>query len=455
MVEQSPAAAVDNNSKLVVIDTAKLQVGDALQRSLRGADGVLLLDAGSQVTESIKQRLLDRGIHQVSLSREDADAMFGTPSASPIAAATLRHKHRTAASPGDQRQDPVASSAAKLARPSGKPLKSHLAPRGTEPYDPGFAQRLANQFATTTKSLEAVMKHVAHGAQGDASVLVDVMQSYLHEMEQDLDQVLATVGDLADAKELVQRSLRMATLSMAVGIELSLDAAKISELGTCAIVHDWGQLCLPERLRSISEPFSRQDWDLYKRHPLMTLDILERIGHLSPVVRIAASQVHEMCDGSGYPRGLAHSRIHLYARIVGTVDAYLALNEARRGRPAIVPHDALTLMLYQIPLGRFDVAVIKALLQTVSLFPVGSYIRTKDGHDAVVLRRGPKDYSRPVVQFLRHDNPHSTAEVDAPPIVDLAASPLEIADVLPAPGKKEMRLDRSLMYEVVWDGPEM
>jgi HD-GYP domain-containing protein (c-di-GMP phosphodiesterase class II) len=441
-------------SPTVVVQTANLRSGSKLQRPLYDSGGILLLNAGSEITDAIKTRLLERQIEQVVLSREDAAAML-SEAATPSASKTGRRKSRPALPLGDQRHEAVAASISSLVRSAGMPLKNQMMPRGKEPYDRHFAQRLASRFATTTKSVELVMRRVIQGAGGDASVLAEVMGGYIREMEQDLDHVLTSSGNLADVKQLVQRSLRMAMLGMAVGIELGLDGAKVGEIGTCALVHDWGLYCLPERLRRPNEPFSEDDWEMYMRHPSLTLDALERISNLSPVVKLASAQVHEMCDGSGYPRGLAYNRIHIYARILGPVDAFMSLTEARRGRPAIVPHDALACLLHQIPLGRFDGAVIKALLGALSLFPLGSFVRLTDGQDALVIRRSAKDYTRPVVQYLRLDGPHAPSDADPPQtIIDLAESQLEIAEVLLAPGKTEMRLDRSLMYDVVWDGPE-
>ncbi len=191
------------------------------------------------------------------------------------------------------------------------------------------------------------------------------------------------------------------------------------------------------------------------RRPEFTYELVELMTALSPAVKIAASQVHEMCDGSGYPRGLKQNRIHTYARILAPVDAYLCLVEARRGRPAIVPHDAMACLLHQLPTGRFDAQVVEALLRAQSLFPLGSYVRLSDGCEAQVIRRSDIDYSKPIVQYLRIDEPHLEVPIAiVPKIVDLSESSLEILDIVPAPGRNEMRLDRSLMHDIVWDGPD-
>ena len=53
--------------------------------------------------------------------------------------------------------------------------------------------------------------------------------------------------------------------------------------------------------------------------------------------------------------------------------------------------------------GLFDPAVVRGLLQTISLFPVGSYIAIGDDLIGRVLRSNPETYDRPIVEvWPRH-----------------------------------------------------
>ena len=302
----------DQSPTAVVAETSSLPIGCELRHPLYDSDQVLLLNAGATITETIKQRLLARQIEQVVLSSVDYSAMFGA--AATPAPAGPRRGSRAALSTSDPRYDAVAASVTALTRSAGVPLKNQMTPKGVQPYDRSAANRLAAQFARNTKSVELMMRKVVQGAAGDASVLTEVVHGYVGEMGQDLDHVLASSGSVADTKELVQRSLRMALVGMAVGIEMKLDEASVCELGICGVVHDWGLYCLPERLRKLNEPFSDYDWELYMRHPSLTFDALATIGNLSPAIRFAASQVHEMCDGSGYPRGFPGKTNSVHSR---------------------------------------------------------------------------------------------------------------------------------------------
>lgn len=187
------------------------------------------------------------------------------------------------------------------------------------------------------------------------------------------------------------------------------------------------------------------------KHPLYTLDLLEPLAQVSPVVRYAATQVHESPDGSGYPRGLTKAEIHPFAHILHTVDAYITLTAKTHGRRAYLSYDVIVYLLHQVKLERMEQQSMRAFLHVVSLFPLGSHVRLSDGSEAPVIRRNAQQYSAPIVQRvgadrkLRLDSAH-------PSIVDLAETDLRVMAPLLAPDRQELRLEEGLMGKVLWEG---
>ena len=118
---------------------------------------------------------------------------------------------------------------------------------------------------------------------------------------------------------------------------------------------------------------------------------------VSKSVTITIAQVHEQFDGSGYPQGLRGHRIHLYARILNVADAYLRLTEPTALRGPVVPHDALGTMLYHASNGLFDPKVVRAFLNTQTLYPLGSQIELSSGQTASVVRRPRQGFWYPVL----------------------------------------------------------
>jgi hypothetical protein len=83
-----------------------------------------------------------------------------------------------------------------------------------------------------------------------------------------------------------------------------------------------------------------------------------------------------------------------------------------------MPYYALERMLHGVKDGLFDPSAVRALLKTVSLFPIGSFVRTSDGRIGKVLRANGEDYARPVLSVWPVDGDPSQATV-----VDLSQEP--------------------------------
>jgi hypothetical protein len=190
------------------------------------------------------------------------------------------------------------------------------------------------------------------------------------------------------------------------------------------------------------------------KHPLYTVELLEQVLGISDLIRVVSSQIHECFDGSGYPAGRSGQGIHPFARILGVADAYISLTSEMRGRPAVIPCDAMVCLLYQGRQGTFDREAVRALVRTLSMFPIGSHVRLKDGSEAKVLRANRTQYTRPMVQRLfdekgiRIDSAHETS------VIDLAESEIDVQEPLPTPHHREMRLEPAeRMHSMVWDRP--
>jgi len=391
----------------------------------------------------MKQILIDRDIHVVQISPQDyRSAVQGLPQNS-----------QSSGGIGDQA---LSASLAAMVNHAGPPFKDRQQRPGAVPFDPAETERLTKQLAEATTMLELLVRNVQRGMQRDTTPLAEISSRCLGELERDQDQMLATSIQATDSDMISSRSLKLSILGMAVAIELRLDERAVESIGLCGLIHDWGLYKLPEKLRSNHTPFTDTDWGHYMRHPTMTMDMLENVHLISPAVRQAAFQVHELCDGSGYPRGLTKERIHVFARILGTVDAYLCFTERRRGRPALVPHDALGCLLHQVPQHRLDGDVVKALLRVVSLFPIGSLVRLCDDSVATVIRSDPANYASPIISTpWRLDGPHPNGLSATPQgVMDLKNSGLRIVAAIPSPGKEEMQMPKQLMCDIHWDGPE-
>jgi len=453
------SSSQNSQSEAVRVKTEQLPSGSRLSHPINDGEDRLLLAAGVLLTSRIKERLIARGITEVLLHPDDAARVLGhsPPSTAPSKAPPRKKEQpRAPAAQQDSLRAAVvqiksqaaalASSVSLQVKNRGPSLSERQISRGTTPYNSKQRQRLAKHFSVTTQLLNDLALQALAGRVQDDRPLLQTTENYVAELTHDTDNVIASSTALAPNPELTERAVRLAQLGMAIAIEIGWDENNVREVGLCGLVHDFGMFRFAEKLRDPQAEISTADSRELTDHPLYVLDLLKSMKNVS----LAATQVHENPDGTGYPRGLSQNEIHPYAHLLHTADAYITLTSEMRGRQAFLSYDVIVYLLKQVKAGRMDEQAVRALLQVVSLFPIGSHVRLSDGSEAQVIRRNGEHYTTPIVQRVgadrkaRFDSAHAS-------IIDLAQAKMRVMSPLLPPDRQEIRLEESQMDQVLWE----
>jgi HD-GYP domain-containing protein (c-di-GMP phosphodiesterase class II) len=153
------------------------------------------------------------------------------------------------------------------------------------------------------------------------------------------------------------------------------------------------------------------------KHPIFVFDMLKDASHIPNRSAFIAYQIHERCNGKGYPRRREANQIHFLSKVAAVADVYVGLVSPRPHRPGMLPYLAVERLLHGVRNGLFDRTAVRALLNTISLFPIGSYVELSDGRVGRVLRANGERYDRPVLEVWE-----AAALQMEPQIVDLAAT---------------------------------
>jgi len=116
-----------------------------------------------------------------------------------------------------------------------------------------------------------------------------------------------------------------------IGKEMGLNQVARSSLHYAALLHDAGQLFVPDEILSKPSTLTGEEYKIIKEHPARGAKILEPTKYLKPVIPIILHH-HENYDGTGYPHGLRGNQIPLGARIMTVVSAFLAMITPRSYR---------------------------------------------------------------------------------------------------------------------------
>ena len=139
-------------------------------------------------------------------------------------------------------------------------------------------------------------------------------------------------------------SRRVATVAREFAKELGIKGERLRILYKAALLHDIGKIGIPEKILLKPGKLLPDEFEIIKRHPLLTDEILRSIPGYSEVARIARYH-HERCDGKGYPYHLKCEEIPLETKIITLADVYDALTSERAYRKSWQPEKALEYIL--------------------------------------------------------------------------------------------------------------
>lgn len=222
---------------------------------------------------------------------------------------------------------------------------------------------------------------------------------------------------------LTSHSMCSTVFALTIGLQLRLPPAKLIELGTACIVHELGMIRLPPQLYMNENPLSLAQKKAIHTHPILTYNILKEYGFPLSIC-LAVLEHHEREDGSGYPRKLAGDKISMYAKIISVACSVAAITAPRKYKEAQTIYTAMIEMLKNMG-NQYDERIIKALLYSISLFPIGSYVHLASGKIGLIVDTNPLDPKNPFVQIL-----NETEENGKPKIVETGEHGVKIIRVL-------------------------
>lgn len=181
--------------------------------------------------------------------------------------------------------------------------------------------------------------------------------------EAELDRVIVALGDFGDLKcpFTLGHSRAVAALASAAAIDVGLSPAEVTDVRRAGHLHDLGRIGISSDIWERTSALTPDQWERVRLHPYLTSRILERVGGLERVARLAANH-HECVDGSGYPRGLAAGQLSLGDRVLAAAVAYESALEPRPYRAARTPDDAAGRLLRRVESGQLDGTAVHAVL---------------------------------------------------------------------------------------------
>jgi len=139
---------------------------------------------------------------------------------------------------------------------------------------------------------------------------------------------------------------RVSEMSYELAMRAGLNAQECEIVRHASPLHDVGKIGIPDSILLKPGKLETSEFQIMKTHTTIGGKILSDADE-HPVIKagqIAALQHHEKWDGSGYPFGLAGTKIHFYGRIVMIADVFDALTSERPYKKAFPIEKAMEIM---------------------------------------------------------------------------------------------------------------
>jgi HD-GYP domain-containing protein (c-di-GMP phosphodiesterase class II) len=237
----------------------------------------------------------------------------------------------------------------------------------------------------------------------DVTDRVKDMVEYIKEDRRFLMRVLKKTDPAPNKNYLATHSVRSTIIAIIIGTYLKLPNHRLLELGVAAIVHEVGMLKLPSSMYMNDRPLTENEKKAIVTHPVLGYSMLKSLDFPLPIC-LAALEHHERENATGYPRRLTGDKISLYSKIISVACSYEALSSKR---PHKEEKDGYTGMLELLKNEgkQYDETVVKALVLSLSIYPIGLYVLLSNNKKGQVVDVNPENPRFPIVQIFGETTP--------------------------------------------------
>ena len=206
-------------------------------------------------------------------------------------------------------------------------------------------------------------------------------------------------------REMAKALIDTAILAETIANFMKLPEDYIDDLVIGTLLHDCGMLRISDTILKKKGQLSDTEMQTVAAHTVYGYKTILSEFMYTERIAMLVLQHHERWDGKGYPNGLNKESIEIGARIIAVVDAFVAMTSQKAYRSALLGYDAMKTLLADKG-RRFDYEVIKAMIQSIGVYPIGSIVLMNDTSIARVIGIIPDAPLRPLIRVLIDETGH-------------------------------------------------
>jgi HD-GYP domain-containing protein (c-di-GMP phosphodiesterase class II) len=200
-------------------------------------------------------------------------------------------------------------------------------------------------------------------------------------------------------------SVNVCIFSVALGRKLGFSKLQLYDLGIAALFHDVGKSRVPLEVLNKQGGLSDEEWRIMTAHPwlgVLTLFGLRGYGEIPYRGMIVAYEHHMKVDLTGYPKSIRPRTQSIFSKIVSVADGFDAATSRRAYQTVPIQPDQVLKEMWENPRRGYDPVVVKAFINLIGIYPVGTCV-ILDTYEVAVVHAANADVSqvhRPVVRIV-------------------------------------------------------
>lgn len=156
---------------------------------------------------------------------------------------------------------------------------------------------------------------------------------FLSELEQTQRELIYVLTELMESAsdETGKHVRRLSAISeLLAKLHPALTDEDVAIIRDASPMHDIGKMTIPQHILHKPGKYNDDEFNVMKQHTTNAYNLLKTSSRkLFKAAAIIAHEHHEKWNGTGYPRGLKGSDIHIYGRVVAIADVFDALTHSR------------------------------------------------------------------------------------------------------------------------------
>ena len=303
---------------------------------------------------------------------------------------------------------------------------------------PKKEQKSRRIYRSAVDKVDAIFQDVVDGTYLNHEPIDSVVKEMLDVLRQNKNELIQLIllGEWVE-RRLSVSAINCMIVAAVIGSTMRLASHRLLQLATGGLLHDIGMLRVEREILEKQGRLSSDEVNRMRAHAVMGYQIISKDMKYPEEIALVALQHHEHWDGRGYPRSLKGEDITLFARIVAVADAYEAMVSERPYRNSIIGYNAMKTVLSDNG-KHFDPQVLKAFLESMGIFPIGSVVQLNNSSIGRVSENHTDAPLRPKIELL----------------IDEFGNQIEGSEIVDLLNKKSLFIVKAIDPKLIGEGEE-